>query len=120
MYHSLVTLRQVLHLNGYIFGLDRRKTSTHTPLTVIPPLSLYLSLRYHRAYSVNFNPHYSNCDSSCRHTHYCAITKLEFSDFRNCLETAAHALASSNNHQQRNAQLASLLLVVPVLLARLI
>ncbi|KAI5703350.1 hypothetical protein M8J75_010701 [Diaphorina citri] len=76
--------------------------------------------RYHRAYAVNFNHHYQHCDSNCRHTHYCAITKLEFSDFRNCLETAAHALASSNNHQQRNAQLASLLLVVPFVLGRLI
>ncbi|KAL1459813.1 hypothetical protein WDU94_011767 [Cyamophila willieti] len=76
--------------------------------------------RYLRAYSVSFNHHYQHCDSNCRHTHYCAITKLEFSDFRNCLETAAHALASSNNHQQRNAQLASLLLVVPIVLGRVI
>jgi len=35
------------------------------------------------------------CDAGCARTHYCAITRLDYPQFRSCLETAASALASA-------------------------
>jgi len=51
--------------------------------------------RYYRANSVRFHHSTEGCDASCEHTHYCAITRLDYPEFRSCLETAASALASA-------------------------
>jgi len=62
-------------------------------------LSVYItsfsSCRYYRANSVRFHHSTEGCDASCAHTHYCAITRLDYPEFRSCLETAASALASA-------------------------
>ncbi|XP_023719561.1 acid sphingomyelinase-like phosphodiesterase 3a [Cryptotermes secundus] len=51
--------------------------------------------RYYRANSVKFYHSTEGCDASCAHTHYCAITRLDYPEFHSCLETAASALASA-------------------------
>ncbi|XP_073977796.1 cyclic GMP-AMP phosphodiesterase SMPDL3A-like [Rhodnius prolixus] len=52
--------------------------------------------RYYEANSVRLygSPEAGGCHASCAQTHYCAITRVEYSEFRNCLEAAASALAS--------------------------
>lgn len=35
------------------------------------------------------------CEGVCTLNHYCAITRIDYREFRQCLETAASALASS-------------------------
>nr|CAD7402963.1 unnamed protein product [Timema poppensis] len=52
--------------------------------------------RYYRANSVRLH-HNSDpraCDSSCAYNHYCAITQLDYTDFRGCLETEPSAFSS--------------------------
>ena len=58
----------------------------------------YVTSRYYRANSVRYHQSTSSCDASCAHTHYCAITRLDYTDFRSCLETAASALASEGTN----------------------
>ncbi|XP_068085178.1 cyclic GMP-AMP phosphodiesterase SMPDL3A [Anabrus simplex] len=48
--------------------------------------------RYHRANSVRLPP---VCDANCVHRHYCAITRLDFNDFRSCVQAAPSALAAA-------------------------
>lgn len=65
-------------------------------------LLLFLSLqfenkkqfRYYRANSVRYTT--APCDSVCALNHYCAITRVDYHDFRHCLESAASALASNS------------------------
>ncbi|KAL1139956.1 hypothetical protein AAG570_006933 [Ranatra chinensis] len=57
----------------------------------------HLFSRYYEANAVRLypSPEVGGCDASCAQTHYCAVTRLEYSQFRHCLEAAASALASS-------------------------
>ncbi|XP_054264443.1 acid sphingomyelinase-like phosphodiesterase 3b [Macrosteles quadrilineatus] len=48
--------------------------------------------KYYQANSVRLPV--GHCDDSCTHTHYCATTRVEYSEFRHCLDAAASALAS--------------------------
>lgn len=48
--------------------------------------------RYYRANSVRFPT--QPCEGVCSLNHYCAITRIDYREFRQCLETAASALAS--------------------------
>ncbi|CAG2054128.1 unnamed protein product [Timema podura] len=73
-----------------------------TPSTTLsPPTSPHISgttgaMRYYRANSVRLH-HNSDpraCDSSCAYNHYCAITQLDYTDFRGCLETEPSAFSS--------------------------
>ncbi|KAJ9589135.1 hypothetical protein L9F63_017574, partial [Diploptera punctata] len=57
-----------------------------------------LFTRYYRANSVRYHQSTSSCDAGCAHTHYCAITRVDYADFRSCLETAASALASEGTN----------------------
>ncbi|XP_038222972.1 acid sphingomyelinase-like phosphodiesterase 3a [Zerene cesonia] len=52
--------------------------------------------RYLRAYNVKFE-NTNICDGACAHEHYCAITCLEHTAYRQCVEAAASALAASGN-----------------------
>lgn len=61
-------------------------------LTIFP--SNYTFPRYYRANSVRHAT--STCEGVCLLNHYCAITRLDYREFRSCLETAAKALASKN------------------------
>lgn len=49
--------------------------------------------RYYRANSVRYPTRI--CDNVCSLNHYCAITRIDYREYRQCLETAASALASS-------------------------
>uniref|UniRef100_A0A182KD37 Sphingomyelin phosphodiesterase C-terminal domain-containing protein n=1 Tax=Anopheles christyi TaxID=43041 RepID=A0A182KD37_9DIPT len=51
-------------------------------------------MKYYRANSVRHAT--STCEGVCLLNHYCAITRLDYREFRSCLETAAKALASKN------------------------
>lgn len=48
--------------------------------------------RYYRANSVRFPT--QPCEGVCSLNHYCAITRIDYREYRQCLETAASALAS--------------------------
>lgn len=50
--------------------------------------------RYYRANSVRYQT--SPCEGVCALNHYCAITRVDYHEFRHCLESAASALASSS------------------------
>ncbi|XP_070501702.1 acid sphingomyelinase-like phosphodiesterase 3b [Chironomus tepperi] len=49
--------------------------------------------KYYRANSVRYPTRI--CDNVCSLNHYCAITRIDYREYRQCLETAASALASS-------------------------
>lgn len=57
---------------------------------------MFFFCRYYRANSVRYVT--SPCEGVCALNHYCAITRVDYREFRQCLETAASALASSGNH----------------------
>ncbi|XP_062552572.1 acid sphingomyelinase-like phosphodiesterase 3b [Armigeres subalbatus] len=50
--------------------------------------------KYYRANSVRHST--QTCEGVCLLNHYCAITRLDYREFRSCLETAAKAMASKN------------------------
>ncbi|XP_039444463.1 acid sphingomyelinase-like phosphodiesterase 3a [Culex pipiens pallens] len=50
--------------------------------------------KYYRANSVRYST--QSCEGICLLNHYCAITRLDYREFRHCLETSAKALASKN------------------------
>ncbi|RZF35548.1 hypothetical protein LSTR_LSTR014851, partial [Laodelphax striatellus] len=56
------------------------------------PHSTYFP-KYYKANSVGLDS--GECLASCVHTHFCAITKLDYTEFTHCQEAAASALASS-------------------------
>ncbi|XP_044756702.1 acid sphingomyelinase-like phosphodiesterase 3b isoform X2 [Coccinella septempunctata] len=83
--------------------------STHYMINNITPLALHnlaekLSNasgdnptfnRYYRANSVRFhNNQHSTCDATCAHTHYCAITRVDYHEHEQCLKTAASVVSS--------------------------
>ena len=58
----------------------------------------FISFRYYRANSVR----HANgpCEGVCALNHYCAITRVDYREFRQCLESAASALASSSKSSE--------------------
>uniref|UniRef100_A0A6B2E4C8 Putative acid sphingomyelinase 4 n=1 Tax=Phlebotomus kandelakii TaxID=1109342 RepID=A0A6B2E4C8_9DIPT len=70
-----------------------------------------LLAKYYRANSVRYVS--NQCDGVCALNHYCAITRLDYSGFRECLEHAASALAS----RAQTAQRPFLVLLLPLVLA---
>lgn len=66
------------------------------------PIFLFSPGRYYRANSVRFPT--QACEGVCSLNHYCAITRIDYREYRQCLETAASALASgmrSNNNTNK-------------------
>lgn len=57
------------------------------------PLYSFHHFRYYRANSVRYPT--SQCEGGCALNHYCAITRVDYHEFRHCLESAAGALASA-------------------------
>lgn len=55
--------------------------------------SFFFVCRYYRANSVRYPT--SPCEGGCALNHYCAITRVDYHEFRHCLESAAGALASA-------------------------
>uniref|UniRef100_A0A1A9WG54 Sphingomyelin phosphodiesterase C-terminal domain-containing protein n=1 Tax=Glossina brevipalpis TaxID=37001 RepID=A0A1A9WG54_9MUSC len=49
-------------------------------------------LKYYRANSVRY--HNDRCDAVCMLNHYCAITRIDYKEFRQCLEKEQNALRS--------------------------
>ncbi|XP_050302558.1 acid sphingomyelinase-like phosphodiesterase 3b [Anthonomus grandis grandis] len=55
--------------------------------------------KYYKANSVRINNKASyNCDDTCAHMHYCAITRIDYEEHEQCLKIAASALASSSSY----------------------
>lgn len=52
----------------------------------------FLAFRYYRANAVRYPT--PPCEGVCALNHYCAITRVDYHEFRHCLESAASALAS--------------------------
>lgn len=51
-----------------------------------------ITFRYYRANAVRYPT--PACEGVCALNHYCAITRVDYHEFRHCLESAASALAS--------------------------
>lgn len=66
--------------------------------------------RYYRANSVRYPT--PACEGVCALHHYCAITRVDYREFRQCLETAASALASSSKSCGRTTSNTMLLLSI--------
>lgn len=67
-------------------------TNLFLVLTFLLLVLLLLTGRYYRANSVRFPT--QPCEGVCSLNHYCAITRIDYREYRQCLETAASALAS--------------------------
>ncbi|XP_028033123.1 acid sphingomyelinase-like phosphodiesterase 3a [Bombyx mandarina] len=50
--------------------------------------------KYLTALRVRHSTDTSDCDASCAHVHYCAVTRADYSEFRSCVRNPASALAS--------------------------
>lgn len=71
--------------------------------------------RYYRANSVRyFN---GACEGMCSHNHFCAITRVDYDEYRHCRESAASALASSASQPNRTIPLAAHLTLILALYA---
>ncbi|XP_017779074.1 PREDICTED: acid sphingomyelinase-like phosphodiesterase 3b [Nicrophorus vespilloides] len=71
--------------------------------------------RYYRANSVRmYSGGVGGCDSNCAHTHYCAITRVDYEEYDHCVKTAASALASSSSADQ-SQQPTSFVLILPII-----
>lgn len=57
-------------------------------------MKIWLFHRYYRANAVRYQT--SPCEGVCALNHYCAITRVDYHEYRHCLESAASALASSS------------------------
>lgn len=66
--------------------------------------------RYYRANSVRY-PN-GACEGMCAHNHFCAITRVDYEEFRHCRESAASALASSAGKPNSSVPLSALLALV--------
>ncbi|XP_030756670.1 acid sphingomyelinase-like phosphodiesterase 3b [Sitophilus oryzae] len=54
--------------------------------------------KYYKANSVKIHTRATtNCDDTCAHTHYCAITRIDYDEHSQCLKIAASALSSSSS-----------------------
>jgi len=58
----------------------------------------------------------ASCSTTCLQTHYCAITRVDFSEYRSCLKTAAAALSASSAPRVYISCVSSLFLVVALVL----
>ncbi|XP_019760900.2 acid sphingomyelinase-like phosphodiesterase 3a isoform X1 [Dendroctonus ponderosae] len=55
--------------------------------------------RYHRANTVKVLPHpRDECDLSCVHNHYCAITHIDYRDFEDCIKRTALTRSAAERH----------------------
>ncbi|KAF7268677.1 hypothetical protein GWI33_018231 [Rhynchophorus ferrugineus] len=61
--------------------------------------------KYYKANSVKIHNRAStNCDDTCAHTHYCAITRIDYEEHGQCLKIAASALSSSSSFLLHDAK----------------
>uniref|UniRef100_A0A6P7G735 Acid sphingomyelinase-like phosphodiesterase 3b n=1 Tax=Diabrotica virgifera virgifera TaxID=50390 RepID=A0A6P7G735_DIAVI len=58
--------------------------------------------KYYRSNSVRLNTSPSTgCDATCAHTHFCAITRVDYDEFHQCMQTAPSALSASSSSVPR-------------------
>lgn len=60
-------------------------------ITIVFSVSIQI-FRYYRANSVRY-PN-GPCEGMCAHNHFCAITRVDYDEYRHCRESAASALAT--------------------------
>lgn len=100
----------------FIFPLQSFYYSPHPPALTSRPVFLFTG-RYYRANSVRFPT--QPCEGVCSLNHYCAITRIDYREYRQCLETAASALASrtrSNKDDMNNKILLLLITFIQLVL----
>lgn len=73
----------------------------------------YRNNRYYRANTVRYQN--DNCEGVCMLNHYCAITRVDYKEFRQCLEKEQSALRSSAIAQCVNGKNLLILAMVMVL-----
>lgn len=79
--------------------------------------SLFSPARYYRANSVRFPT--QPCEGVCSLNHYCAITRIDYREYHQCLETAASALASrTRSNNNTNKILLLLIALIQLLLSQ--
>ena len=77
-----------------------------------------LLYRYYRANSVRYPT--QACEGVCTLHHYCAITRVDYREFRQCLETAASALASNTRTIIGNSNVNRIFLLILTLIQLLV
>lgn len=103
---SLCTLSHISLPDNLLIDLERRKPAINSPWkakqseeNILIYFPIYKSFpssfpgRYYRANSVRFPT--QPCEGICSLNHYCAITRIDYREYRQCLETATSALAST-------------------------
>lgn len=74
--------------------MDKNVLSTDLIRFLSLSISFYVTTcRYYRANSVRY-PN-GPCEGMCAHNHFCAITRVDYDEYRHCRESAASALASA-------------------------
>lgn len=79
-------------------------------LLMIKYISIFSPNSYYRANSVRYET--KPCDNVCSLNHYCAITRIDYREFKQCLDDSVAALASvKSNVLNINYQISLLLIV---------
>ncbi|XP_023938598.1 acid sphingomyelinase-like phosphodiesterase 3a [Bicyclus anynana] len=71
-----------------------------------------LLTKYLTALRVRHTTDVSDCDASCVHVHFCAITRADFHEFRTCVRNPASALASRAPHTSAAILLYAILILI--------
>ncbi|KAF6207953.1 hypothetical protein GE061_016402 [Apolygus lucorum] len=82
----------------YYYGLKEvTALSLHELASTFNERNSQLFSRYYEANAVRLygSPASGGCDDSCVQTHFCAVTRVDYAEFRSCLEAAASALSST-------------------------
>nr|XP_024214780.1 acid sphingomyelinase-like phosphodiesterase 3b [Halyomorpha halys] len=89
--------RTEYNLTSYYGLTEVTAKSLHELASTFQEPNSRLFERYYVANAVRMysSPKDGMCDTSCAQSHYCAVTRLENSEYRSCLEAAASALSSS-------------------------
>lgn len=89
---------------------DRNSFILLVLITPQPSFSSFFNNRYYRANSVRYET--KPCDKVCLLNHYCAITRIDYREFKQCLDDSVAALASvKSNVLNINYQISLLLIV---------
>ncbi|CAB0014726.1 unnamed protein product [Nesidiocoris tenuis] len=95
--HDHAAWTQEYNLTSY-YGLTEVTANSLHELanTFREPNSLHFA-KYYEANAVRLfsSPQAGGCDRSCVQSHFCAVSHVEYAEFRSCLEAAASALSST-------------------------
>jgi hypothetical protein len=94
-----------------IYFLPRINISYFSPFATFLFFSLsFLNGRYYRANSVRFPTQV--CEGVCSLNHYCSITRIDYREYRQCLEAGTNAIASGTGSIRRDMNNKFLLLLI--------